>query len=212
MDKYIIIDKSKSSKKNIKINDFFRSNDINQINTDNNHNTFLAYTDGSSFNNHLKEDQRSGGVGVYFPKEDIPNISFTLIDGKISNNVAELTAIKMAIETIIDNSNFKRDDFIKIYTDSGYSKDCLEKYCLQWQNNNWKKNGKSNNEIKNLELIKELWYIYNKYNISLTHIRSHQPEPEDKNSYNWTNWFGNQMSDKLAVNASKKSLKYQNKE
>lgn len=169
--------------------------------------TFYVYTDGSTFNNHLKEEKRFGGVGVYFPDENLNNISLILKNCKVSNNVAELTAIKLAIETII-KSDFVFNDIINIYTDSKYSIDCFEKYCKSWQKNNWKKGNKdrSNGTIKNLDLIKNIWNYYNKYKIIFKHVNSHQPQPEDKTSKEYQIWFGNFMADKLAVNASKQSL------
>ena len=166
--------------------------------------SFYAYTDGSTFNNHLKEEKRFGGVGVYFPDEKLNNISLMLKNCKISNNVAELTAIKLAIETII-NSDFVFNDNIYIYTDSKYSIDCFEKYCKIWQKNNWTK-GKSNGQIKNLDLIKNIWNYCNKYKIVFNHVNSHQAEPKDKGTKDYQIWFGNFMADKLAVNASKQSL------
>ena len=166
----------------------------------------LIFTDGSTFNNHLHPSKRHGGVGVYFEDESIQNISFMLEDCKISNNVAELTAIKMAIESVINKKTDNKPQ-IKIFTDSKYSIDCFEKYCKQWETNNWKKynRGKASNDIKNLELIKHIWNYYKSYNIQFVHINSHQIEPNDKNSFKHRLWYGNDHADKLAVEASKKS-------
>ena len=50
-----------------------------------------------------------------------------------------------------------------------------------------------------------LWKYYNKYLIQLIHIKSHQPEPVDKNSYEYKIWYGNDIADKLAVMASNNS-------
>lgn len=162
------------------------------------------FTDGSTFNNNLHESKRHGGVGVYFEHEDIPPISYTLNNCKISNNVAELTAIKMGIETIIKYHNFNPKDIIKIYSDSQYSIDCFEKYCKQWERNGWKKynKGRGTKEIKNIDLIQVIWGYYNHYKIKFQHIRSHQIQPS-KESKNYRIWYGNDMADKLAVKASK---------
>jgi ribonuclease HI len=164
------------------------------------------FTDGSTFNNNLHESKRHGGVGVYFEHNDIPSISYTLTNCKISNNVAELTAIKLGIETIIKYYNFNFKDIIKIYSDSQYSIDCFQKYCKQWQRNGWKKynKGKGNKEIKNIELIKIIWGYYNQYKIQFQHVRSHTLQP-NKESKEYRIWYGNDMADKLAVKASKVS-------
>ena len=111
----------------------------------------------------------------------------------------------MAIETIISHTIYNTVDTIKIYTDSQYSIDCVQKYSKSWENNNWTKSTGKSKEIKNLELIKCLWKYYNKYLIQLIHVKAHQPEPPNKNSYDYKIWYGNNLADKLAVMASNNS-------
>ena len=45
-----------------------------------------------------------------------------------------------------------------------------------------------------------------KYNIKFIHVRAHQHEPYNKNSNKYKLWFGNNMADKLATDASKRSM------
>lgn len=166
-----------------------------------------VFTDGSTFNNNLHESKRYGGVGVYFENDEIEDISYSLKNCKISNNVAELTAIKMAIDTIINYKKFNLRHTIFIYSDSKYSIDCFTKYCKIWEKNNWKKynKGKGNSEIKNLDLIKDIWKYFKLYTIKFKHVNSHQNKPNDELSEDYRIWYGNDVADKLAVEASKKS-------
>jgi ribonuclease HI len=166
-----------------------------------------VFTDGSTFNNNLHESKRYGGVGVYFENNEIEDISYSLKNCKISNNVAELTAIKMAIDTIIKYKKFNLRHTIFIYSDSKYSIDCFTKYCKTWEKNNWKKynKGKGNSEIKNLDLIQDIWKYFKLYTIKFKHVNSHQTKPKDELSDDYRIWYGNDMADKLAVEASKKS-------
>jgi len=76
------------------------------------------YTDGACSNNGKKNAK--AGIGIYFSNINIDPISQRVpIDMDQTNNVAELLAIKIAIETIIKH-NLKNNEII-IYTDSQYS-------------------------------------------------------------------------------------------
>ena len=64
----------------------------------------IVFTDGSTFNNQAKDKSKAkAGVGVFFGDKDKRNISFSLNGTKFkkTNQVAEILAIIMAIETLI---------------------------------------------------------------------------------------------------------------
>ena len=69
-----------------------------------------VYTDGSS-----KGNPGSGGVGVVMISGGFRR-ELSIFLGKVTNNVAELTAIKLALEAIK-----KRDWPVELYTDSKYA-------------------------------------------------------------------------------------------
>ena len=71
------------------------------------------FTDGSCINNGKKNSK--GGVGVFFADNDPRNISQELTCDKVTNQVAELTAISIALDIVKDNK-----DIVYIYTDSSY--------------------------------------------------------------------------------------------
>ena len=91
----------------------------------------VIYTDGSCSRNGMKGAQC--GIGIYFSERNpvhIGNISERLKVDKPTNNIAELTAIKRSLDILIEK---KLTGYtIKIYTDSQYSIDCVEKWYDMW--------------------------------------------------------------------------------
>ena len=166
-------------------------------------NTIEVFTDGSTFNNGKKNKIQFGGIGVYFNDNKYPSISESLY-GKITNNIAELKAIIVAIDYIISLETFNiLNTFIHIYSDSEYTINCIIKWSKTWEKNGWKKRDKK--EISNKDLIIKLYNYYKKYKIKFIHVKAHTSEPKDTILHKI--WYGNKMADKLATDASKKSSK-----
>lgn len=147
------------------------------------------FTDGSCINNGKKNSK--GGIGVFFGDNDIRNISQELTCDKITNQVAELTAISIALDIVKDYK-----DIIYIYSDSSYSINIFVNWIKTWEKNNWKK---KDGDIKNLELIKEIYNKLKHLTVIFKHVKSHCKEPE-KNSSEYYTWYGNSQADKLACN------------
>ncbi len=161
-----------------------------------------VFCDGSALNNNSKKGQRIGGIGVFFNDNDTRNISEVINTEKITNQVAELLACIKALY-ILKNEDYK--GFVYIYTDSMYVLNCIVSYCKKWEKQGWKKEDKS--EIENLELIKELFNLTKEMKVIYKHIKAHQEAPSNKSSEEFKLWYGNQMADALATNASKSVLK-----
>lgn len=150
-----------------------------------------VYTDGACSRNGMKGAQC--GIGIYFSERnpvDIDDISEKLHVETPTNNVAELTAIKRAIDILIDKNLIYYT--IKIYTDSQYSIDCVQKWYDMWiEKNNFNK--------RNIELIRD---IYNKkkwIGFELIYIKAHT-NLYDEHS------IGNSRADQLATNSLKKNI------
>ena len=144
-----------------------------------------VYTDGSCINNGKKNAK--AGIGIFFNINDSRNISEEI---KINptNNVAELTAIIKVFNILKEEIELNYD--IYIYTDSKYSINSFTIWSKNWEKNNWKK--KDNKEIKNLELIKTGYYLFNKYdNVELIHIKAHTNKLDEHS-------IGNENADTLA--------------
>jgi len=153
----------------------------------------IVYTDGACINNGKKNAK--AGYGVFFGDMDSRNKSVPITEGKITNQVAELSAIIDAVETILlGNANPN----IIIKTDSRYCIDCVTKWCCKWEKNGWKNS--SGKTIENYELVIKLYNYTKKYNIKYEHIYSHKDEP-DKTEPIYNDWYGNMMADMLASGA-----------
>jgi len=142
---------------------------------------YYVYTDGACSNN--GKDNASAGIGIFFGIDDIRNTS-KKIEGKQTNNTAELTAI---IETyfIIENDiiNGKK---VTIVSDSEYAIKCVSSYGAKCDKNGW------NVDIPNKELVKNAYQIYkDKPNIQFIHIKAHTNNTDIHS-------IGNDNADKLA--------------
>jgi ribonuclease HI len=151
-------------------------------------NTITIYTDGACKSN--GKHYAKGGYGIFFGENDSRNISEPLTGDKITNQVAELKAILVAIESVKDDYNK-----IIIKTDSMYSINCITKWADKWKLNNWKKS--DGKVIENKELITTIYDYYMNHDIEFHHIRSHMAQPDIK-SPKYNDWYGNMMADMLA--------------
>lgn len=97
------------------MNKYFQHDDYLQLPL---HSTIVAYSDGSAINNGLPTAR--AGYGVFFANPDLDSISVPMRSGKLSNNMAELCAIRSAIEIAMDHVTPEITN-MEIYTDSQYS-------------------------------------------------------------------------------------------
>ena len=152
---------------NIK-NDFVKNDNVD----------YYVYTDGSCSNN--GKINSSAGIGIYFGENDSRNLSI-ILEGKQTNNTAELNAI-IILYKIIEN-DINKGMNITIVSDSRYAILCA----------------KSNGKIyeKNKELVKIICDLYkDKPNVKFMHVMAHT-------NSNDIHSIGNMNADKLANNAHK---------
>lgn len=146
-----------------------------------------VYTDGACTKNGKKGSR--AGIGVFFPDDPKKNYSGTLKGTIQTNNRAELYAIVKALELANSDKN------IRIYTDSMYAYNSINKYMKNWLVNGWKlSNGKS---VKNRDLFEELYYLMEKRKsmnllVIIQWVKGH------------SNCYGNIIADKLATNGINK--------
>lgn len=132
--------------------------------------TLRIYTDGSCIGNKLYGTR--GGIGLYFPNDEHPNISLNYSKSLVippTSQRCELLAVSYAM--IIHNIWFRTNPCV-VYTDSEYVIKSLTQYCNVWDKNGWKKtNGEP---VKNTDLLIPMSTIFNKSpNISFHHVRAH---------------------------------------
>lgn len=160
--------------------------DISNINDNdiNKNKDIIVFTDGAcSMNGSINA---KAGMGIYFGENDNRNVS-KRIDGKQTNNTAELTAIIHVFDILKTEIKYKKN--IIIYTDSEYCIKCCGDYGEKCEKKNWKK---KNGEIPNVELVKKGYTLFKENNnVILKHIKAHT----GKNDFFSK---GNEGADKLA--------------
>ena len=143
---------------------------------------YYVYTDGACSNN--GKSCALAGFGIFFGIDDSRNIS-KRVDGKQSNNTAELTAI-IETYTIIEE-DIRKGMNIAIVSDSEYAIKCASTYGEKCHKKGWAKM-----DIPNKELVQRAYEIYNDIsNIQFIHIRAHT-------GHNDIHSLGNENADKLA--------------
>jgi ribonuclease HI len=147
---------------------------------------YYVYTDGACYNN--GKANAKAGIGIFFDIDDERNIS-KRIEGKQTNNIAELTAL-VVLYPIIEE-DIKQGKKIAIITDSEYAIKCVTTYGQKCDKKNW------DVSIPNLDLVKEAYNIYRDIkNIKFIHIKAHTNNTDIHS-------VGNYHADNLANNAIK---------
>ena len=141
------------------------------------------YVDGACINNGYKN--AVAGIGIYFGPQDSRNVS-QRIDGKQTNNIAELEAV-LHLYTIIEE-DIKAGKPIGIVTDSIYAIRCCTTYGKKCADAGWKK------DIPNKDMVKRAYELYRGNNVEFIHVMAHTGNTD-------VHSLGNQAADKLATNA-----------
>lgn len=145
---------------------------------------YYVYTDGSCIHNGKKN--AAAGIGIFFAPNDPRNVSKT-IEGKQTNNTAELTAL-IEVYSIIE------DDILKgltigLVSDSEYAIRCATSYGLKCEAQGWP-------DVPNMGLVKMAYGLYrDKPNVHFIHVKAHTGK-KDVHS------IGNAYADQLAGEAS----------
>lgn len=140
------------------------------------------YTDGAVSNNgSSRENEISGGIGIYFGKHDRRNVSERFLEKPITNQRAELYAIIKALQICIkDKMHINTDLRIIIHSDSMYA---INIFTGVWK------------ASENLDLVKMgRRLIKHVPNLELKHVRAH-----GRGKKRGSHYIGNYMADKLAA-------------
>ena len=143
------------------------------------------YTDGACSKNGYHD--AIAGIGIYFGEGDPRNVS-QRIDGKQTNNTAELSAI-LHLYTILEE-DIIRGKSIGIVTDSIYAIRCATTYGKKCADAKWKK------DIPNKEMVKKAYELYSGTNVEFIHVMAHTGNTD-------VHSLGNHAADRLAANALK---------
>lgn len=152
------------------------------------------YTDGACSGN-----PGPGGYGVIGLMQIHDDIFFIFFDRKrcenTTNNREELKAIISAID-IVQPLHFTYN----IYSDSAYCVNMIKDWMWSWAESNWLNSKKE--EVKNLDLVKNLYYLYDNKKTSLCQI--HKVKGHKKFDVKDIDAIGNEMADALATNNYKR--------
>ena len=123
------------------------------------------------------------GVAVYRAGE-LSELWYGLYEQMGTNNTAELGALYESL--LIAQKEAQNENAVEIKCDSMYSINCIKTWAISWEKKNWTKKG---GEIKNLEIIKKAYYLYNeiKKDVKLSHIKAH------------AGFEGNELADRMTM-------------
>ena len=138
------------------------------------------YTDGACEPN---PGEAGTGLAVYLNNE-LTELWYGLYQQVGTNNTAELHGLKQAF--ILAKKKLKAGLSAAIYCDSKYSIDCITKWATGWEKKGWTKSG---GEIKNLDIIKPAYALYQELasQITIYHVNGH------------VGIEGNELADRMSI-------------
>lgn len=144
-----------------------------------NYDTFI-YTDGGCEPN---PGEAGSGMAIYRDGK-IDELWYGLYNPQGTNNTAELNALYQAL--VQAESELQSNRSVAILCDSKYSIQCVTQWAINWEKKGWTRPG---GEIKNLELIKELYAQYQsiKDKVEVLHVNGH------------VGVEGNELADRMSI-------------
>ncbi len=125
------------------------------------------------------------GVAVY-RNDKLSELWYGLYEEMGTNNTAELGALYESL--LLAKKELEHGNSVEIKCDSMYSINCIKIWAISWEKKGWTKKG---GEIKNLEIIKLAYALYNeiKKDVALFHIKAH------------AGFEGNELADRMTMYA-----------
>lgn len=125
------------------------------------------------------------GVAVY-RNDKLSELWYGLYEEMGTNNTAELGALYESL--LLAQKEAENGNTVEIKCDSMYSINCIKTWAISWEKKGWTKKG---GEIKNLEIIKLAYHLYNsiKKDVKLSHIKAH------------AGFEGNELADRMTMYA-----------
>jgi ribonuclease HI len=127
------------------------------------------YTDGSASPN-----PGPGGFAVI--KELEPHI--------LGSEAGDTTNIRMEGKAIVAALKDAAGEDCKIHTDSEFWINVITKWAPGWEKNGWKKKG---GEIKNLDIVQEVYPLYQSSKATLVWVRGHNNDEGNELADEWAN-------------------------
>jgi len=127
------------------------------------------YTDGSASPN--------PGPGGYAVIENGKPIALGSEDGATTN-------IRMEGMALIQALKLAGDEEVTIHTDSEFWINVITKWAPGWEAKGWKKSG---GPIKNLDIVQEVYPLYNQSKATLAWVRGHEGDEGNEAADTWAN-------------------------
>ena len=127
--------------------------------------------------------EAGSGVAVYRDNK-LSELWYGLYEEMGTNNTAELGALYESL--LLAQKELENGNAVEIKCDSMYSINCIKTWAVSWEKKGWTKKG---GEIKNLEIIKLAYHLYNsiKKDVKLSHIKAH------------AGFEGNELADRMTM-------------
>ena len=97
---------------------------------------------------------------------------------------AKSSNIKMEGEAMVAAIKYAGEEGCEIHSDSEFWINVLTKWAEKWEANGWKK---KTGPIKNLELVQELYELYQKYPVKLVWVQGHVGTEFNELADEWAN-------------------------
>jgi len=127
------------------------------------------YTDGSASPN-----PGPGGYAVILDRKPVA----------LGSEPGETTNIRMEGKAIIAAITHAAGKECVIYTDSQFWVNVITVWAPGWEKNGWKKKG---GEIKNLDIVREVYPLYNASKAKLVWVRGHADDEDNILADEWAN-------------------------
>jgi len=126
----------------------------------------MIFSDGACNPN---PGEAGSGISIYRNKQ-ISELWYGLYNPNGTNNTAELNALYQAF--IVSKEEIDAGRTVAVFCDSKYSIQCVTQWAVGWKKKGWKKTG---GEIKNLELIQEMFALHQsiKDKFEVFHVNGH---------------------------------------
>ncbi|HAS6762882.1 TPA: ribonuclease HI [Vibrio parahaemolyticus] len=138
------------------------------------------YTDGACEPN---PGEAGTGLAVY-ENNKLSELWYGLYQSFGTNNTAELHGLNQAL--LLAKDKLAKGSSVGIFCDSKYSIDCITKWASGWEKKGWTKSG---GEIKNLDIIKLAYSLYQEISSQITihHVNGH------------VGIEGNELADRMSI-------------
>lgn len=138
------------------------------------------FTDGACEPN---PGEAGSGIAIY-QDNSLAELWYGLYNPNGTNNTAELNALQQALLTAQQETG--KGKSVAIFCDSMYSIQCVTQWAYGWEKKGWNRGKK---EIKNLEIIQEMFALYNtlKDEIMVFHVPGH------------AGIEGNELADRMSI-------------